>query len=102
MLARFFSESIKIYTERVWLFFPVFVSVTRVLKRIQREAIGQTVFKHRTRAGFSQESLAEKANVHPNYIGRIERGECSASLEVFLRIAKALNVRPYKLFLKLQ
>ncbi len=57
--------------------------------------------KCRKKAGFSQETLAEKADIHPNYVGRIERGECSATLTILLRIAKALEVRPYKLFLKL-
>jgi len=72
-----------------------------VLKKHQREIIGDVVMKYRKKAGFSQETLAEKADVHPNYIGRIERGECSATLAILLKIAKALNVRPYKLFLKL-
>lgn len=57
--------------------------------------------RYRKKAGFSQETLAERADVHPNYIGRIERGECSATLTILLKIAKALNVRPYKFFLKL-
>jgi transcriptional regulator with XRE-family HTH domain len=72
-----------------------------VLKKHQREMIGDVVMKYRKKAGFSQETLAEKADVHPNYIGRIERGECSATLAILLKIAKALNVRPYKFFLKL-
>jgi transcriptional regulator with XRE-family HTH domain len=72
-----------------------------VLKKHQREIIGDVVMKYRKKAGFSQETLAEKADVHPNYIGRIERGECSATLAILLKIAKALNVRPYKFFLKL-
>jgi transcriptional regulator with XRE-family HTH domain len=72
-----------------------------VLKKHQREIIGDVVMKYRKKAGFSQETLAEKADVHPNYIGRIERGECSATLTILLKIAKALNVRPYKFFLKL-
>jgi transcriptional regulator with XRE-family HTH domain len=72
-----------------------------VLKKNQRDIIGQAVMKHRKKAGLSQETLAEKADIHPNYVGRIERGECSATLTILLRIAKALNVRPYKLFLKL-
>jgi transcriptional regulator with XRE-family HTH domain len=63
--------------------------------------IGQAVMNHRKKARFSQETLAERADIHPNYVGRIERGECSATLTVLLKIAKALNVRPYKLFLKL-
>ncbi len=47
------------------------------------------------------EALAEKADIHPNYVGRIERGECSASVGILLRLAKALGVRPYKFFLRL-
>jgi transcriptional regulator with XRE-family HTH domain len=70
-------------------------------KKAQRKIIGGAILKHRKRAGFSQEALAEKADIHPNYVGRIERGECSASIEIFLKIAKALSVRPYKFFLKL-
>ena len=72
-----------------------------MLKKHQREIIGDVVMKYRKKAGFSQETLAEKADVHPNYIGRIERGECSATLAILLKIAKALNVRPFKFFLKL-
>jgi transcriptional regulator with XRE-family HTH domain len=45
--------------------------------------------------------LAERAGVHPNYIGRIERGECAPTVEILVRIAKALKVPPYKFFLKL-
>lgn len=70
-------------------------------KKAQSKIIGDAILKHRKKAGFSQEALAEKAGIHPNYVGRIERGECSASVEIFLKIAKALNVQPYKFFLKL-
>ncbi len=72
-----------------------------VLKKKQREILGKTVLNYRKKAGFSQEALAEKADIHPNYIGRIERGECAPTVEVLLKIAGALGVRPYKLFLKL-
>jgi transcriptional regulator with XRE-family HTH domain len=72
-----------------------------VLKKNQRDIIGQAVMKHRKKADLSQEELAEKAEIHPNYVGRIERGECSPTLTILLKIAKALNVRLYKLFLKL-
>lgn len=72
-----------------------------MLKKAQRELIGKSVFRSRKKAGISQETLAEKADIHPNYVGRIERGECAPTVEILLKIAKALNVRPYKLFLKL-
>jgi transcriptional regulator with XRE-family HTH domain len=67
----------------------------------EREIIGEAVLRYRRRAGLSQEELAEKADIHPNYVGRIERGECAATVTILLRIAKALGIRPYRLFLKL-
>jgi transcriptional regulator with XRE-family HTH domain len=72
-----------------------------VVAKSQRKIIGEAVLKFRRKAALSQEALAEKADIHPNYVGRIERGECSASLEILLRLAKALEIRPHKLFLKL-
>lgn len=41
----------------------------------------------------SQEELAEKADLHPVYVGKIERGEQWISLHALLRIAKALGVK---------
>jgi transcriptional regulator with XRE-family HTH domain len=41
----------------------------------------------------SQERLAEKAELHPVYIGKVERGEQWISLHALLRVAKALGVR---------
>jgi transcriptional regulator with XRE-family HTH domain len=69
--------------------------------KTEREIIGEAVLRNRRRAGLSQEALAEKADIHPNYVGRIERGECSATVGILLRLARALGIRPYKLFLRL-
>jgi transcriptional regulator with XRE-family HTH domain len=41
----------------------------------------------------SQEALAEKANLHPVYVGKVERGEQWISLHALLRIADALKVQ---------
>ena len=71
------------------------------MAKAERELIGEALLRCRKRAGLSQEALAERADIHPNYVGRIERGECSASVGILLRLARALEVRPYKLFLKL-
>ena len=49
----------------------------------------------------SQEKLAEKANLHPVYIGKVERGEQWVSLHALLRIAHALDVRVRDLVAKL-
>ena len=42
----------------------------------------------------SQERLAEKADLHHNYVGELERGEKAASIDSLVKIAKALGVRP--------
>ncbi|MBO7277459.1 MAG: helix-turn-helix transcriptional regulator [Bacteroidales bacterium] len=40
----------------------------------------------------SQEELADRCNVHRTYIGSIERGEKSPTLNTVEKIAKGLNV----------
>ena len=52
------------------------------------------------RAGFTIEALAEKADLHPNYLGRVERGEEHASVSALIRVATALDVRVRELFAK--
>lgn len=62
-------------------------------ERQQLKVIGDAIRECRKRAGISQEKLAEKADLHPNYVGKIERGEQWISLHALLRVAKALGVR---------
>jgi len=57
------------------------------------QTLGEAIREKRIHAGFSQEQLAEKANVTRNYIGNIERAEHKVTLETLARIAKALDVR---------
>ena len=58
-----------------------------------RTVVGAAVRKNRKRAGLSQKAAAERAGLHPNYYGRLERGEEDVSLYALSRIAKALGVR---------
>lgn len=53
---------------------------------------GNAVRNRRMASGLSQEKLAERAGLHPNYIGMIERGVRNATLDVSMRIARALKV----------
>jgi transcriptional regulator with XRE-family HTH domain len=48
------------------------------------------VKKHRLAKKLSQEALAEKADLHPTYIGLLERGQRTPGIDVAERIAKAL------------
>jgi transcriptional regulator with XRE-family HTH domain len=54
--------------------------------------LGAAIRRKRKHSGLSQEVLAEKASLHPNYFGRVERGEETVSLVSLRRIAKALGV----------
>lgn len=62
-------------------------------KSEQLRILGDSIRHHRKQAGLSQEQLAEKADLHPVYIGKIERGEQWISLHALLRVAKAVGVK---------
>jgi transcriptional regulator with XRE-family HTH domain len=52
----------------------------------------------RKQQSLSQEEVAWKAGIGDNQIGRIERGEISASLKTLFKICKALNINAKELF----
>ena len=58
-----------------------------------RRLLGEAVRATRKEAGFSQEKLAEKADLSTVFISRIERGVESPSVDNLLKIAKALGVQ---------
>lgn len=47
----------------------------------------------RSSRGFTQEQLAEKAQVTPSYVGRLERGGAAPGIDLVERLAKALGVK---------
>lgn len=53
---------------------------------------GQAVRKCRVELGYSQEVLAEKADLHRTYVADIERGKRNVSLRNIEKIAMALNI----------
>jgi len=57
-----------------------------------RKSIGTNIRRFRKKACFSQERLAEKADLHPVYISQVERGEKAVSVEALWRLSKALDV----------
>jgi XRE family transcriptional regulator, regulator of sulfur utilization len=62
-------------------------------KPYHRRLLGQKIRAYRNAAGLTQEKLAEKADLHHNFIGEVERGNMEASLTSLLKIAKALKVK---------
>ena len=58
-----------------------------VLKRI-----GLNFSVERTKRTLSQEKFAELANVHTNYIGKVERGEQNLTVKKIVALANSLNV----------
>jgi transcriptional regulator with XRE-family HTH domain len=69
--------------------------------RDYRAVLGATIREHRVGVGLTIERLAEKANLHPNFLGRVERGEEYISVAALLRVAKALGIRVAELFARL-
>ena len=55
--------------------------------------------RERKRAGYSQEKLAELADLSPKYISALEIGNRFPSPETFQKLIEILNIEPYQLFL---
>lgn len=61
---------------------------------------GDNLKKYRTASGLSQEAFAAKCGMHRTYISAIECYRRSISLENVQRIADALGIETYLLFLE--
>ena len=59
----------------------------------------ENVRRYRMKKNISQEVLAERAGLHRTYISAIECGRRSIALENIQRIAEALEVETYLLFI---
>lgn len=55
-------------------------------------ALGKRVRELRQERGYSQEKLAEIANIHENHVRRIEGGTANPSYLVLVKLAKALGI----------
>ena len=61
---------------------------------------GNNLKKYRMAIGMSQEEFAEKCGLHRTYISAVECHRRSISLENIQRIADALGIETYKLFVE--
>ena len=64
------------------------------------KVFAHNVKKYRNRIGISQESFAEKAGLHRTYISALECEKRSISLDNVQKIADALGVETYLLFIE--
>ncbi|MBS1902868.1 MAG: helix-turn-helix transcriptional regulator [Bacteroidetes bacterium] len=64
------------------------------------EIIGSNVRGFRKRLGWTQERLAEVAELHPTYVGDIERSNANLSIDTLKKLSKALQVEAHVLLLK--
>jgi transcriptional regulator with XRE-family HTH domain len=58
-----------------------------------RRIVGEKIRVCRLKEGLTQEKLAEKADLHHNFIGEVERGNMDISLGSLIKIATALNLK---------
>jgi transcriptional regulator with XRE-family HTH domain len=61
--------------------------------------VASNIKKYRERLGITQEILAERCGLTPQFIAAIEVGIKTPSLESLDRIIPALQIRPYQMFL---
>ena len=65
--------------------------------KFTRKVLGNNVKHYRFKNGFSQELLAEKANISPRYINDIENGKGNVPIDTLEILAEVLNTKPYLL-----
>ena len=59
---------------------------------LDHKAIGQRIRLRRLELNLSQEEFAEIVDISPSFVGAIERGEKSATIDTFDAIISALGV----------
>jgi transcriptional regulator with XRE-family HTH domain len=58
----------------------------------EQRALGHAARVLRAKAWLSQQEAGDRAGLHRNYVGAIERGEINPSLRVLLRLVRGLGV----------
>lgn len=62
------------------------------------QIIGENIKTVRETEGFTQEALAEAAQMSRQYLGRIENGGAHFSMDKFIKIVRSLDIWPGGLF----
>ena len=65
-----------------------------------RQIIAANIRKIRDKRGLTQEETSEKAGFHYKYYQRVESGSVNLTLDSIEKLAKALQFKPEKIFVK--
>ena len=82
----------------MWSFTPRPATFAAVKDDPDLLALGRELRRLREARDLTQEELAERAGLHPNYIGRIERGESNVGVKALFRLARGLKVSAGQFF----
>jgi transcriptional regulator with XRE-family HTH domain len=69
-----------------------------VSARTVLRSLGEEIRERRKTRNLSQEALALQAEIHPNVVGRLERGIYNPSVKLLLKITVRLNTTLMELF----
>jgi len=61
-------------------------------------ALGRALRRARRERDLSQEAIGQRAGMHPNHVGTIERGTKDLRATTLLRLIEALEMSPAQLF----
>lgn len=65
------------------------------MRRARKKPDAGLAIRHfRQEAGLAQEGLADRLNVSPSYVSMLESGKRYPSIEMLIRVARALEARP--------
>jgi transcriptional regulator with XRE-family HTH domain len=67
-------------------------------KSAANQALGKAIRAVRKQQGYTQESLALKADIDRSYYGAIERGEFNVTVDTIMTVAVGLGVPAAELF----
>ena len=68
------------------------ITPTRENFDVVRRQLGANVRRWRARRGWTQDQLAEQANISAKFVGEVERGEDNPSLETLWALICALKI----------
>jgi transcriptional regulator with XRE-family HTH domain len=69
----------------------------RKARQPDAELFGAVVRELREARGWTQEQLAERANMNASYLGFVERGDNVPTLTIIIQIAEGMDVEPAEL-----